>query len=85
MIYLKGLFVTSMMIGCPPHQHIKFDWKLAYNKSKTEREPPVDCYYPDPELPCFYFYNGKYTKLGLFLIVFLRLSHYVKCVNSVLY
>ena len=50
------------MLGCPPNLHVQFDWNATKQRlyEKSIQQTPIDCLYPDPTLPCFYFDNGKW-------------------------
>ena len=60
----QGFHQMSVMLGCPPHLHMLFDWnatkKMLYDEDVLQT--PIDCLYPEDHLPCFYFENGQFLR-----------------------
>ncbi|XP_053122836.1 cation channel sperm-associated auxiliary subunit gamma isoform X2 [Hemicordylus capensis] len=47
-------------VGCPPGKRLAFDITGTLKETKLKNKRYFDCYYPDPEMPCFYFSDVLY-------------------------
>ena len=58
----------TVMLGCVPNEKVYFDHFRAKNNILENGDQTFDCLYSDPELPCFYFYNGWCTPIILYTL-----------------